>query len=69
VEGSPLSEEVQTSLSKLRHLIDPQELADAHAELEQEAQLKDLVDSLCLMISMVPLRQNTGYPSWKWSRS
>jgi len=46
VEGSPLSEEVQASLFKLRHLIDPQELADAHAELEQKAQVKDLVDSL-----------------------
>jgi len=46
VEGSPLSEEVQASLSKLRHLTDPQELADAHAELQQKAQVKDLVDSL-----------------------
>jgi len=46
VEGSPLSEEVQASLSELCHLTDPQELADAHAELKQKAQVKDLVDSL-----------------------
>jgi len=46
VEGFPLSEEVPASLFKLRHLIDPQELADAHAELEQKAQVKDLVDSV-----------------------
>jgi len=46
VEGSPLSEEVQASFSKLRHLIDPQELAGADADLEQKAQVKDLMDSL-----------------------
>ncbi|KAG1688585.1 hypothetical protein GQR58_008038 [Nymphon striatum] len=43
LEETPLSEEVKASLAKLRHLIDAQELADEHAELERNAELKDLL--------------------------
>ena len=46
LEASTLSEEIQASLSKLRHPVDQQELNDAHAELEKNAELKVLVDSL-----------------------
>lgn len=46
LEGYILSEEIQASLSKLRCSVDQQELNDAHAELENNADLKVLVDSL-----------------------
>ena len=45
LEGFPLSEEVKASLAKVQHLNDAQELADAHAELERNAELKDLIDT------------------------
>jgi len=46
LEGSPLSEEVKVSLAKLRHQTDAQELADVHAELEENAEVKELIDTL-----------------------
>ena len=46
LEGIPLSEEVKGSLAKLRVQNDLQELAEAYSELESNANLKHIVDTL-----------------------
>lgn len=57
LEGSPLSEEVRSSLAKLRHEIDAQGLADVHTELEQNAEVKDLIETLFRDCDGAPLAE------------
>lgn len=54
LEGSPLSEEVCASISKLRHGIDAEEREETHSELERNTQVKDLVDSLFINYDGAP---------------
>ena len=46
LEGSSLSEEVKVSLLSWDNQTDAQELADVHAELEKNAEVKELIDTL-----------------------
>ena len=57
LEGCPLSEEIKTSLTKLRWSIDMQELSEAHAELENNDELRNLVDSLFMIFDGAPLAE------------
>lgn len=57
LEGSPLSEEIKSSLAKLRHEIDAQELADVHAELEKNEEMKDVVEKLFKDYEGAPLAE------------
>ena len=59
---------MKASLAKLRHPIDAQELADEHAELERNAELKDLVEALFSDFEQDLSKKNTECHSWKWLR-
>ena len=57
LQGSPLSEEVKSALARLRHEIDAQELAAVHAELENNAEVKDLIETLFRDFEGAPLAE------------
>ena len=55
--GSPLSEDVKSALARLRHEIDAQQLAEVHAELENNAEVKDLIETLFRDFEGAPLAE------------
>lgn len=57
LEGCPLSDEVRASLAKLRHHIDDKELAEVYSELEKNAEVKYLIDTLFRDFEGVPLAE------------
>ena len=46
MDGLSLSQEIKASLNKLRHVDDPVDLSDAHTALEENVEVRELVDTL-----------------------